>query len=71
MTDRAFRSYSTLSLPDRPGLIAALLRLDARFRQHRSLERLSSERLADLGIDPAEVTRETGNLSWDAPHWWR
>ena len=55
----------------RGGFVAALLRLDARFRQRRVLERLDDARLRDLGLDRDEIARETGRPAWNAPDWWR
>jgi len=36
--------------------------------ERRTLARLDESRLADLGLSPAEVARESARPIWDLPH---
>lgn len=40
-------------------------------RQRRALGRLDSDRLADIGVSPAEAARESRRPIWDGPDHWR
>ena len=54
------------------GILAAIMRLDARFRQANALRQLDAERLADLGLTRRQADAQAGGLTWDVPlHWQR
>lgn len=49
---------------------AALREMIATARSRRQLAALSEQRLADLGLTPAEAAREAQRPFWDAPRAW-
>lgn len=52
------------------GVVALVLKLDAIWRERRSLEQLDDHILKDIGSTRQEVRAEAKRPAWDAPNRW-